>query len=360
MNPEINEILDGVLEGTRLTEKEALALMEVEGDDILALGTAASKMREKAVGNNVTYILNRNINFTNICIGSCKFCAFRRSEKDADSYFFNIKEIVEKAKEAERTGATELCIQGGLHPDVDIDYYADMLKALRDSTDMHLHAFSPMEISYVGQKSGLGIKGTLGALKEAGLDSIPGTAAEILVESVREEICPEKISAKEWVGIVKEAHGHGISTTATMLYGHVESKEEQIKHLKILRDIQDRTSGFTEFIPLSFIHFNTPLFISGNGREGPTGMDDIKLFAVSRLFLDNFRNIQASWVKLGRKLSQVMLSFGANDLGGTLIEENISRSAGINLEIVTEKELERIIKSAGKVPLRRDTLYSHQ
>jgi FO synthase subunit 2 len=235
-----------------------------------------------------------------------------------------------------------------------------MLKAIKDSVDMHLHAFSPMEISYVSRKSGLGVRETLKALKEAGLGSIPGTAAEILVDSVRKEICPEKISANEWIKIIKEAHGQGISTTATMLYGHIESQEEQVKHLAILREIQDKTGGFTEFIPLSFVHFNAPLFLSGNGREGSTGIEDLKLFAVSRLFLDNFKNIQASWVKLGRKLSQVMLCFGANDLGGTLMEENISRSAGIDLEMLTEKELERMITCVGRAALRRDTLYSHQ
>jgi FO synthase subunit 2 len=360
MNPEIEGVLEKALGGTRLTEEDALLLMQVEGDDVLALGAAASKMRKKAVGDNVTYILNRNINFTNICTGSCRFCAFKRSEGDDDSYFFNIKKIVEKAKEAEKTGATELCIQGGLHPDINIEYYADMLKALKDNVDMHLHAFSPMEISYMGQKSGLGAREALKVLKEAGLNSIPGTAAEILVDSVRKEICPEKLSVEDWIKIIKEAHAQGIFTTATMLYGHVESPEEQVTHLSILRDLQDETGGFTEFIPLSFVHFNAPLYKSGNGRGGSTGIEDLKLFAVSRLFLDNFKNIQSSWVKLGRKLSQVMLCFGANDLGGTLMEENISRSAGTDPTMVSEKELERMIVSSGGVPIRRDTLYSHQ
>jgi FO synthase subunit 2 len=357
---EVDAILEKALEGTRLTEEDALALMQVEGDDVLRLGSAANRVREKAVGNDVTYILNRNINFTNVCTGSCRFCAFRREEKDKDAYFFDIEKIVNMAREAEKTGATELCIQGGLHPDVGIDYYADMLGQLKKSVNMHLHAFSPMEIFYVSKRNGHGTKETLAALKEAGLDTIPGTAAEILVDRVRREICPEKLSAKDWIKVIREAHMQGMKTTATMLYGHVESEEEQVKHLSIIRDIQDETGGFTEFIPLSFVHFNAPLYLSGNGRGGSTGMEDLKLFAVSRLFLDNFKNIQASWVKLGRKLSQVMLSFGANDLGGTLFEENISRSAGIDSEMVSERELERIIKSAGKVPKRRDTLYSHQ
>jgi FO synthase subunit 2 len=357
---EVDAILEKALEGTRLAEEDALELMRVEGDDVLRLGSAANRVREKAVGSDVTYILNRNINFTNVCTGSCRFCAFRRDENDKDAYFFDIEKIVNMAREAEKTGATELCIQGGLHPDVDIDYYADMLGRLKKSVNMHLHAFSPMEIFYVSKRNGHGTKETLAALKEAGLDTIPGTAAEILVDRVRREICPEKISAGDWIKIIKEAHAQGMKTTATMLYGHVESKEEQIKHLSIIRDIQDETGGFTEFIPLSFVHFNAPLFLKGGGKEGSTGMEDLKLFAVSRLFLDNFKNIQASWVKLGRKLSQVMLSFGANDLGGTLFEENISRSAGIDTEMVSERELERIIKSAGKVPKQRDTLYSHQ
>jgi len=359
MNPEIEGILEKARVGKRLTEEDALMLMDVRGDDVLALGVAANEIRKKAVGNDVSYILNRNINFTNICTGSCSFCAFKRNANDKDSYFYDIEKIVEKAMEAEKTGATELCIQGGLHPDIDLDYFAGMLRALKDNVDMHLHAFSPMEISYVS-RNGQSIKETLKVLKEAGLDSIPGTAAEILLDSVRKEICPEKISADDWVKIIKEAHTQGIKTTATMLYGHVESNEERVRHLSILRDIQDETNGFTEFIPLSFIHFNAPMHISGNGREGATGIDDLKLFAISRLFLDNFKNIQASWVKLGRKLSQVMLSFGANDLGGTLVEENISRSAGIDCDMISEKELKRIITSAGKTPLARDTLYSHQ
>ncbi len=360
MNPEVDAILDRVLSGKRLSEEDALLLMQVEGDDILALGIAASKIRERMVGDTVTYVVNRNINFTNVCTGSCKFCAFRRDTNSTDAYFLDIQQIVEKAKETKNMGATELCIQGGLHPDIGIDYYAGMLNALKDEVDLHLHAFSPMEISYVSQKSGLGIKETLKILKESGLGSIPGTAAEILVDSVREEICPEKISADEWVKIIREAHAQGIFTTATMLYGHVESQKEQVEHLSILREIQDKTGGFTEFIPLSFVHFNAPLFLSGTGRGGSTGTEDLKLFAVSRLFLDNFKNVQASWVKLGRKLSQVMLYFGANDLGGTLVEENISRSAGINAEMMTEEELERMIVGAGRAPLQRDTLYSHQ
>ncbi len=360
MNPEVKEVIEKALSGERISAKEALLLMRLEGDDVLALGVAANTVRERAVGNAVTYIVNRNVNFTNVCVGSCKFCAFRRSKGDKDAYLLEIRQVVNKAKEAKNVGATELCVQGGLNPDVDIDYYVDIIRAVKEEVGMDLHAFSPMEIAYMSQGNGQDTRDVLKTLKKAGLGSIPGTAAEILVDRVREEICPEKISADEWARIIKEAHREGIPTTATMLYGHVESPEEQIKHLSILRDIQDETDGFTEFVPLSFVHFNAPLFLSGNGRSGASGIEDLLLFSVSRLFLDNFKNIQSSWVKLGRKLSQVLLLFGANDLGGTLMEEHISRSAGIESKMVTEKELERMIVSAGRVPIKRDTTYSHQ
>lgn len=360
MNLEIEAIIDKALSGKRLNEEDALILMQADGSDVLSLGIAANKIREGVVGDSVTYIVNRNINFTDLCTGSCKFCAFKKDTGDREGYLLDIPQIVEKAKEAKKIGATELCIQGGLHPDIGIDYYTGMMKALDDAVDMHIHAFSPMEIAYVSQKNGTNTRETLKILKESGLDSIPGTAAEILVDRVRNIICPDKIKADEWIKIIKEAHAQGISTTATMLYGHIESVEERVKHLSILRDIQDETGGFTEFIPLSFVHFNAPLFLSGTGSMGASGIEDLKLFSVSRLFLDNFKNIQASWIKLGRKLAQVMLCFGANDFGGTLMEENISRSAGANSEMLTAEELKSLISDAGRTPLLRDTLYSHQ
>ncbi len=357
---QVDETLDKALSGERLSEEDALLLMEANGDSLMAIGNAANVMRERMVGDIATYIINRNINFTNICTGSCKFCAFRRDFKDEDAYFLDVRKVLEKGKEAKKIGATELCIQGGLHPEIDIDYFVSVVRTLKERMDLHIHAFSPMEIYYVSQKNGMNIRKTIKTLKDSGLDSIPGTAAEILVDSVRKKICPEKLSSAEWVNIIREAHRQGISTTATMLYGHVESKEDQVKHLSIIRDIQDETGGFTEFIPLSFVHFNAPLFLSGEAGGNANGLDDLRLFAVSRLFLDNFKNIQASWVKLGRKLSQIMLCYGANDLGGTLVEENISRSAGIDTEMITKEELEMMIVHAGRVPMQRDTLYTHQ
>jgi FO synthase subunit 2 len=356
-SPEVLEILEAALHGERISPGDALTLMRATGDDLLAVGLAANKIREKKAGNVATYVVNRNINFTNICVGSCGFCAFRHGPEDEGSYFLDVGEIAEKAREAKTFGATEVCIQGGLHPEIDADFYAELLRRIKDEARIHIHAFSPMEIKYASEKSGLSIKETLRLLKEAGLDSIPGTAAEILDDGVRQKICPKKLSSREWIKVVKEAHRIGIPTTATMLYGHVETPEDQVKHLAILREIQDETGGFTEFIPLSFVHFNAPIYLSGNSRGGATGVEDFRVFAVSRIFLDNFRNIQASWIKLGRKFSQLMLNFGANDLGGTLMEESISRAAGIDSRILGKEELERMIIEAGRVPKQRDTLY---
>ncbi|MFQ6105957.1 MAG: 5-amino-6-(D-ribitylamino)uracil--L-tyrosine 4-hydroxyphenyl transferase CofH [Candidatus Hydrothermarchaeaceae archaeon] len=275
-----------------------------------------------------------------------------------DAYLLSKEEVRKKSIEAKKAGATELCIQGGLHPDLGIPYYGELLKVVKETSGLHVHAFSPMEIKYAAEKSGLSIDKSLEYLKECGLDSIPGTAAEILDDDVRSAICPNKIKTKEWIEVIKAAHKHRIPTTATMLYGHVEGVDKQVKHLEILRKIQDETKGFTEFIPLSFVHFNSPLYRSGNSKGGATGIEDLKVYAVSRLFLNNFRNIQASWIKLGRKLAQVMLDFGANDLGGTLMEENISKSAGVNSEMMTVREFERMILESGRTPKQRDTLYN--
>jgi FO synthase subunit 2 len=358
--PEIAEILESALRGERISSSDALTLMKCTGDDLLAVGLAANKIRERKVGNVTTYVVNRNINFTNICTGSCRFCAFRREPTDSGAYLMSPEKVAEKAVEAKRLGATEVCIQGGLHPKLDIEFYLEILRRVKEQVEIHVHAFSPMEIKYAAEKSGLTTEEALRALKDAGLDSIPGTAAEILDDSVRQRICPQKLKTEEWASIIKEAHRIGIPTTATMLYGHIETPEDQVKHLAILREIQDETKGFTEFIPLSFVHYNAPLYISGDSKGGATGTEDLRIIAVSRIFLDNFKNIQASWVKFGRKFSQVLLNFGANDLGGTLMEENISKAAGIDSKMMTKKELERMIVEAGRVPKQRDTLYHYQ
>ncbi len=354
----VDEILEKALNGRRLSQEDALALLNLSPQEVFEAGRVADKIRERKTGNFATYVVNRNINFTNICVGSCTFCAFRRSKNSSDAYFYPVERIVEKAREAEALGATEVCIQGGLHPELDLEHYIGILKEIKRNTRLHIHAFSPMEVLYASEKSGLGIKETLRYLKESGLDSIPGTAAEILVDEVRKEICPSKLSTEEWVGVVKTAHSLGIPSTATILYGHVEEKEHIVKHLSIIREIQDETGGFTEFVPLSFIHPNTDVFRKKKSRAGATGFEDLKVYITSRLFLDNFDNLQASWVKLGKKFSQLMLRFGANDLGGTLMEESISKSAGAEYEMLSREEMERLIRDAGLEPRQRDTLYN--
>ena len=352
------EILERVLVGRRLRDEEALRLFRCRGAAIAALGGAAHAVREKLAGSYVTYVVNRNINYTNVCTSNCGFCAFRRSPGSEDAYLLPPEKVAELAREAAARGATEVCIQGGLHPEAGVDTYVSILKAVKRAADVHIHAFSPMEVKYAAEKSGIGIKEVLLTLKEAGLGSIPGTAAEILVDELRRELCPGKLTTAEWVEIVTQAHRLGIPTTATMLYGHLEAPEHIVEHLRILRRIQDTTGGFTEFVPLSFVHANAPIYRSGRARAGASGVEDFLVYAISRLYLDNFRNIQVSWVKLGRKLAQLMLCFGANDFGGTLMEERISRSAGAGVEMLTEQEMRRLITEAGFKPRRRDTLYN--
>ncbi|MFQ5800578.1 MAG: 7,8-didemethyl-8-hydroxy-5-deazariboflavin synthase subunit CofH [Candidatus Hydrothermarchaeales archaeon] len=349
------DILEKAIQGRRISKEEAYELM-LSGS-LFAIREVADRLRKEKCADFTTYVVNRNINFTNICKGSCRFCAYRVRKGDASGYLMSHKQILEMVEEAVSTGASEVCIQGGLNPNIDIDYYIKILETIKSHFDIHVHAFSPMEVFYIAEKSGLGVKETLILLKEKGLDSMPGTAAEIFDTEVREMICPEKITAEEWTDIVKTAHRLGIPTTATMLYGHLERPEHRINHLDVLRRLQDKTQGFTEFVPLSFIHHNTPLRRSNPEVRGASGIDDLMVHAVSRLFLDNFRNIQASWVKLGKKLAQVTLFFGANDLGGTLMDENISRAAGQRVEIVDEAEMRALISGAGQRPKKRDTLY---
>jgi FO synthase subunit 2 len=358
VDTELEEILARAGEGRRLSREEGLRLLEASPEETLAAAYVAGVLGRKRAEGVATYVVNRNINFTNVCINSCGFCAFRRGPGSPSGYVLSPRDIAEKAEEAEAEGATEVCMQGGLHPRLDIEYYLSILEAVRSSTRLHIHAFSPMEILHIARQSGLSVRDALKVLKEHGLGSIPGTAAEILDDEVRQVICPTKLSTKEWVDVIKTAHRLGIPTTATMLYGHVEESAHQLAHLDVLREIQDQTKGFTEFVPLSFVHHNTPLYRSGVGRGGATGLEDLRVFAASRLYLDNFRNLQASWIKLGPKLSQLMLCFGANDLGGTLMEEKISRSAGAREGMLGRNDLERMIREAGLTPRQRDTLYN--
>jgi FO synthase subunit 2 len=355
----VAEILEKAKSGGRIDEKEALVLLNVRGADLHEVFTAADAVREMQVGDDVTYVINRNINFTNICIGSCGFCAFRATEGDPEAYFLPVDEIVKRAVQARRTGATEVGIFSGLHPNVDGNTYVEIVRAVKKAVpDIHIHAFSPSEVAYGAEKLGISHIEMLMMLKDAGLDSMPGTAAEILVDNVRKTLCPEKIDTKVWTDIVVSAHRLGIPTTCTMMYGHIESYSDVVAHMQLLRTIQDNTAGFTEFVPLTFIHYNTPIYRAGIARPGATGREDLLIYALGRLYLDNIPNIQVSWVKLGTKFAQIALTCGANDLGGTLMEENITRSAGGTAgQSLEPSEFIRMITDLGRIPRVRDTLY---
>ncbi len=314
----------------------------------------ADELREKAVGDVVTFVVNRNINFTDICVNRCKFCAFSNRKK----FLLTLDKIKRKVREALDYGCTEVCIQGGLLPNANLDFYISIIEAVRDvSEDIHIHAFSPMEVYHMAKNSGLSVKEALKELKKAGLDSMPGTAAEILDDEIRRRICPDKITTSQWIEIVTTAHRMGIPTTATMMFGHIESWEHRIKHMLIIKEIQRRTGGFTEFIPLPFQPKNNEL---GRIAKGSSGFEDLLVIAVSRILLyPEIKNVQASWVKMGVKLAQAALHVGANDLGGTLMEENISKAAGATGgEFLPKEEMIRIIEVAGRIPKQRDTLYN--
>ncbi|AKB85305.1 5-amino-6-(D-ribitylamino)uracil--L-tyrosine 4-hydroxyphenyl transferase CofH [Methanococcoides methylutens] len=348
------DIVERVYDGTA-TKEDALTLLKVKPFELYAL---ADQIRSETVGDNVTYVVNRNINFTDRCIGTCGFCAF----KDKKGYLLTQEQIKEKIDEAVAAGATELCIQGGLMKDVKLDLYLDILRAVKeDYPHIHTHCFSPMEVYHAATSSGLTIEETLAELKENGLNTMPGTAAEILVDRVREIVCPGKITRQQWINVITSAHQAGIRTTSTMMYGHVETWEERIDHILTIRDVQKKTGGITEFVPLPFMPYNNIIGdkILKEGKFMTTGTEDLKVYALARILLNkHVENIQTSWVKLGKKLAQVALLCGGNDLGGTLIEESISKSAGAsNGEVISVKELEWIIRGIDRTPVQRDTLY---
>ena len=357
----IASILDKALSGKDISSEDAVKLFNTNGAELLVLAMVANELRRMKIGDIVTFVINRNINFTNECIVRCGFCAYSVDVGSPNAYIMPIDVVVRKAKEAYLLGATEVCIQGAINPKINGEYYIEMCKAIRrEIPEIHIHAFSPMEIAYGAKTLNLSIKEYLKALKEAGLNSIPGTAAEVLSSKVRETICSRKISIEEWINIVKTAHKLNIPTTSTIMYGHVETVEDKVNHLSIIREIQKETGGFTEFIPLGFIHYNTEIYRSGLAKPGPTGIEDLKVHAISRIYLNNYiRNIQVSWVKLGPKYAQFLLNAGANDIGGTLMEENISRAAGATSgQCITPSEMVRIIREAGRIPAQRDTLYN--
>ena len=359
MEARITTLLDDVKAGHRLSEAEANELFGVCDRSVWKIAAAADEMREQRAGDAVTWVLNQNINVTNICVNACGFCGYSKKNGDEGTYFHDRTVIRKKAAEAKGRNVSEICTVSGLHPDFTAQSYIDVYSWICEAAPgVHLHASNPMEVAYAARRSGMTTLEVLKAMKAAGLASMCGTAAEILVDSVRERICAEKIPTAEWIRIIKEAHGIGIPTTATIMYGHCESDADRVKHLAILREIQDETHGFTELVPLSFIHMNTPIYRSGRARAGATGREDLLMVAISRLFLDNFRNIQVSWVKEGIKMAQLGLIAGGNDLGGTMFEESISKGAGAtNTDYLDPREMKRVAEDVGRTLRRRTTLY---
>jgi FO synthase subunit 2 len=296
---------------------------------------------------------------TNLCVNSCGFCGFSKKPGEKGIYFYEKPEIQKRAALAKTRKVSEICTVSGLHPDFTAQSYIDIYRWIREAAPgVHIHASNPMEVAYAARRSGISTKEVLASMKAAGLGSLCGTAAEILVDEVRKVICPQKVTTEEWIRIIREAHGLGIPSTATIMYGHCESDEDRVRHLAILREIQDGTHGFTEMVPLSFVHMNTRLFKKGVARAGATGREDLLMIAVSRLFLDNFKNIQVSWVKEGIRMAQLGLVAGANDLGGTMFEESISKGAGaVNTDYLDPAEMKRIAEDIGRTLRQRTTLY---
>jgi 7,8-didemethyl-8-hydroxy-5-deazariboflavin synthase CofH subunit len=360
---DVRGILARALDGAELSVAEADVLAETTGRDLQALTLTADELRRRHVGDTVTYVVNRNINFTNVCIKHCGFCAFSRDHREEEGYFLPIEEVVRRAREAWDVGATEVCIQAGLPPKLDGRFYIDLARALKVALPgLHLHAFSPEEVLYGSVRSGLPIKDYLIELKDAGLGTLPGTSAEILDQPIRDRIARGRITVDQWLEVITTAHALGIRTTSTIMYGHVETPAHWVRHMALLRSIQKDTGGFTEFVPLSLIHSEAPMYAKAlvpGVRPGATGVEVIRMHALARVLLGPvLRNIQASWVKEGPKLAQALLDAGANDLGGTLINESISTSAGAQYgQLVGPAELRRWIRDAGRVPAERDTLY---
>jgi 7,8-didemethyl-8-hydroxy-5-deazariboflavin synthase CofH subunit len=360
----IREPLERVLDrqdGVCLTEEERYRLAHADGEDLLALLVAANDLRRELAGNIVSYVVNRNINFTNICFVGCKFCAFSRGPREADSYFHSLEDMARKAKEAWDVGATEVCIQGGLPHGLSPFYYRDILRAIKNVVPaMHIHAFSPMEIVYGVELTGMTLRDYLTMLRDNGLDTLPGTAAEILDDQIRHVLSRNKLSTAQWQDVIRTAHSCGIPSTSTLMYGHMETPDHWVRQLTLLRDIQNETHGFTEFVPLGFVHQNTLLFQQGLARSGPTLAEHLKIHALARILLaGSINNIQVSWVKLNRKLSQLCLHAGANDYGGTLMEENISREAGATAgQHTTPEDFQSLILELGRIPAERNTTYS--
>jgi cyclic dehypoxanthinyl futalosine synthase len=362
----------------RITKREGLELLRKA--DLLGLGMMADRMRGRLHPNKrVTFVIDRNINYTNVCINRCRFCAFWRDKDDKDAYILSKRRLFQKIRETIKQGGTQILIQGGLHPELKIDFYVDLLRSIKERFDIHIHGFSPPEIWYIAERTGLSLRKTLGILRDAGLDSIPGGGAEILSDRVRRRISPKKIGKDRWLKVMEEAHKIGMKTTATMMFGSIEEPEDIIEHLDSIRRLQDRTGGFTAFIPWSFQPGNTELSQevrkSGSAEDKrdnltsqslnsstpnfypATGVEYLRILALSRVYLDNIPNIQASWVTQGIKMAQVALRFGANDFGSTMLEENVVASTGIRYRVSIRNIIDAI-KDVGFIPAQRDMYYN--
>ena len=354
------EFLHAAIDGAELTFEQGLQLATAEGAALDALVAVADHLRSEAIGDTITYVVNRNINFTNVCFVGCSFCGFGRGPGAPDAYSLSFEEVVRRAREAWDRGATEVCIQGGLPRDLDGFFYRDLLRAVKRAIPaMHVHAFSPMEIDFGVARTGMALRDYLQMMRDEGLGSIPGTAAEILDDRIRQELSPNKLPAARWVEIITIAHQLGIPTTSTMMYGHVEEPADWVRHILLLRSIQKRTGGFTEFVPLGFIHENTRLYRHGGARPGAKRDEHLRVHALSRVLLHGaIKNLQVSWVKLGFETSLACLQAGANDFSGTLMEESISKAAGATFgEYVSPEEFRARIRSIGRIPAERTTTY---
>ncbi len=361
-SPTVGKILDGVLTGNEVSEAEGVELFSAAQSDRQAILLTADKLRQRSNGDRVGFVVNRNINFTNICYMGCRFCGFAKRAEDQAAEWLEPDMIVQRAKEAWDRGATEVCIQGGLHPKMSGTYYREIILAIKAALpEMHIHAFSPFEIWYGSAKTRMSYRDFLLDLKACGLGSMPGTAAEILDTEVRRKLTKNKLSAEKWVEIIRTAHEVGILTTATIMYGHVDGPQHWAAHIALLRNIQKETGGFTELVPLSFVHTDSPLYTQNPElvRPGPNKWEVNLMHAVSRIMLHGWiNNIQVSWTKLGADRARQMLGMGVNDLGGTLMNESISRSAGsTHGQEITALELVQLIRSAGRIPVRRNTIY---
>ncbi|HSQ93040.1 MAG TPA: 5-amino-6-(D-ribitylamino)uracil--L-tyrosine 4-hydroxyphenyl transferase CofH [Methanoregula sp.] len=352
-------LVSDALAGYRLTTEDAEFLLSARGRDVWQVTAAADEMRERRAGETISYVRNQNLHVTNICKNRCGFCGFGRKATDTGAYCHDRAAIQEQARLAHARKVTEICLLSGVHPGFTLDTYIELMRWIHEAApNVHIHAFSPDEVAHAAQKGHIPTTDVIARLRDEGLGTIQGTAAEILVDSVREVICPRKISTNDWIRIIREAHRAGLRSTATIMYGSYETARDQAEHLGILREIQDETHGFTELVTLPFVHTNTPLYQQGIARPGPTGREDLLMIAVSRLFLDNVDNIQVAWGKVGLKMTQLALLSGANDLAGTMFTDDVSGDAGASgSDYFDPADMERLASDLGRKLRQRTTLY---